>query len=95
MKKNNFRSLSRFISETIQDMVIVRTMEDKYELVCNMSNDAISPNLDFKFLQPQVTWKWYKIEPYNGRLIGNTLSVVFCHFQRPWTTLIQISRTPY
>jgi len=43
MKNCRFRSISRFISETIQNRTIV-TLEDEYELVraYDMSNGAIS-----------------------------------------------------
>ena len=37
----NWRLMSRFISKTIQDTAIVR-MEDEQELVCDLSNGAIS-----------------------------------------------------
>ena len=34
-----------FISKTIQDKTTV-TMEDEYELLCNLANGAISNNLE-------------------------------------------------
>jgi len=45
MKNSVFRPISRFISKTIQDMAIV-AMEDEYEHVRNLSNDAISDDLE-------------------------------------------------
>jgi len=44
-KDRNFRPISRFISEMIQDMAIV-TMERQQELVCDLSDCAISNNLE-------------------------------------------------
>ena len=45
MKDWRFRPISRFISETIQDMAIV-TMEDEKELVRNLLNGVISNDLE-------------------------------------------------
>jgi len=45
MKNRNFRPISRFISETIQDTCIV-TMKDKYETAPKLSNGAISNDLE-------------------------------------------------
>jgi len=45
MKIWRLRPLSRLVSETIQDMAIV-TMEDEYELVCDLSNGAIFNDLE-------------------------------------------------
>ena len=39
-----FRPLSRFILKTVQDTAIV-TMEDEYEIVCDLLNGAISNDL--------------------------------------------------
>jgi len=44
-KFRNFLSISRYISQTIQDIAIV-TMEGEYELVCDLSNGAISNDLE-------------------------------------------------
>jgi len=41
MKKQRFRPVYRFISKTIQDTSIV-TIEEEWELVCDLSNGAIS-----------------------------------------------------
>jgi len=43
--KNCFLPISRLILKTVQDAAIV-TMENEYELVCNLSNGAI-----FNYLQ--------------------------------------------
>ena len=44
MKKSRFRPISRFISEMIQDRNIV-AMERQQELICDLSNGAISNDL--------------------------------------------------
>jgi len=44
MKIGVFRSISRFISKTVQDTAIV-TMKDEYEFVCDLSNGVISNDL--------------------------------------------------
>ena len=43
-KNHNFRSISRFVSETIKGRAIV-TMESQSELVCDLSNGAVSSDL--------------------------------------------------
>ena len=40
-----FRRISHFISKTVQDTAIV-TMEDEQELLCDLSNGAISNDLE-------------------------------------------------
>jgi len=47
MKKLRFQPISRFISKTIQDMAIV-TMEYEQEFVHDLSNGAISNDLDLE-----------------------------------------------
>ena len=49
-KFRDFRPISRYISQTIQDSAIV-TMEGEYELVCDLSNGAI-----FNDLEQTLTW---------------------------------------
>ena len=44
-KFRDFRPISRYISQTIQDSAIV-TMEGEYELVCNLSNGDISNDFE-------------------------------------------------
>jgi len=46
MKNRDFRPISRFISEAIQDMTI-NTPEDKQELVCDIWNGAISNDIEW------------------------------------------------
>jgi len=44
-KIRDFLQISHYNSQTIQDIAIV-TMEDEYELVCDLSNGAISNDLE-------------------------------------------------
>jgi len=44
-KFHDFLPISRYISQTIKDIAIV-TMEGEYELVCDLSNGAISNDLE-------------------------------------------------
>jgi len=45
MKNWRFRPVYGFISKTVQDTAIV-TMENEYELVCDLSSGAISNDLE-------------------------------------------------
>jgi len=44
-KNRDFRPISRFISEMIQDRAIVN-VERQYKLVCDLSNSAILNDLE-------------------------------------------------
>jgi len=60
--------MSHFISKTIQYRAMV-TGEHQEELICSLSNGAISNDLSDRcqghnILQRQITRKWYKTELY-------------------------------
>jgi len=72
-KNRDFQTISRYISETIQDTGIV-TMECEYEGIHKLSNGTI---FNDDIIQRQITRKWYNIELFLQR------SIERCHFQRP------------
>jgi len=70
-KNRDFRPISRFISEMIQDSATV-TIEGEYETYLSFRMVAVSMILSkllskfqrHEIIQRQITRKWYKIELY-------------------------------